>query len=54
MDQGDRLRNEGLKFYDTLLHQTDQTIVQVNLSTLKNLVLTVLFHKTGNNDGIFT
>ncbi len=29
MDLGDRLRNEGLKFYDTLLHQTDQSIVQV-------------------------
>ncbi len=35
MDLGDRLRNEGLKFYDTLLHQTDQSIVQVNLSTVK-------------------
>jgi hypothetical protein len=35
MDLGDRLRNEGLKFYDTLLHQTDQTIVQVNKSTVK-------------------
>ena len=35
MDLGDRLRNEGLKFYDTLLHQTDQSIVQVNKSTVK-------------------
>ena len=29
MDLGDRLRNEGIKFYDTLLHQTDRNIVKV-------------------------
>jgi hypothetical protein len=35
MDLGDRLRNEGIKFYDTLLHQTGQSIVQVNKSAVK-------------------
>lgn len=38
MDLGDRLRNEGIKFYDTLLHQTNKNIVQDNMLLLVDIL----------------